>query len=212
MEPLELADYRRRVAELYASVRATSSDDPEATWLRWRSERDELLATHPQSPVPVAARASFTGMAFHPYDPRWRIEVDVEPLTAAAPATVPHSGAGRSEWQPVATLSPGGPWGEEALTLLWLGSYGGGLFLPFRDATSATTTYGGGRYLLDTVKGADLGPDPARGTTVVIDANYAYHPSCAHDPRWSCPLAPPENRLDVAVEAGELRPDRAVAR
>ena len=64
-------------------------------------------------------------------------------------------------------------------------------------------TYGGGRYLLDTVKGADLGFD---GPRLVLDFNYAYHPSCAWDSRWSCPLAPPSNWLTEPVRAGELLP------
>jgi uncharacterized protein (DUF1684 family) len=64
--------------------------------------------------------------------------------------------------------------------------------------------YGGGRYLLDTVKGADLG---VTGTgELVLDFNYAYNPSCAHDARWSCPLAPPENVVPVAIRAGERAP------
>jgi hypothetical protein len=63
-----------------------------------------------------------------------------------------------------------------------------------------STAEGGGRYLLDTAKGADLGHE---GIRVVIDFNYAYHPSCVHDRRWSCPLAPPENTLPVAITAGE---------
>jgi uncharacterized protein (DUF1684 family) len=83
-----------------------------------------------------------------------------------------------------------------------LAEYSGGFFLPSRDATNGRTTYGAGRYMLDTAKGADLGSDPARGT-LVLDSNFAYHPSCAFDPRWSCPLAPVENRLDVPVEVGE---------
>jgi uncharacterized protein (DUF1684 family) len=74
------------------------------------------------------------------------------------------------------------------------------LFLPFRDATNGTSTYGGGRYLLDTAKGADLG---SVGDALVVDFNYAYHPSCFHSARWTCPLAPPRNTLAVAVEAGE---------
>jgi uncharacterized protein (DUF1684 family) len=82
----------------------------------------------------------------------------------------------------------------------WIDVYGGGVFLPFRDATAGTETYGAGRYLLDTVKGADLGGSDSR---LILDFNYAYHPSWAYDARWSCPLAPPENRLDVAVRAGE---------
>jgi uncharacterized protein (DUF1684 family) len=80
--------------------------------------------------------------------------------------------------------------------------YAGGLFLPFRDDTNGTETYGAGRYLLDAAKSADLGGDPIRGT-LRLDFNFAYQPSCAFDPRWACPLAPPENWLDVAVRAGE---------
>ncbi|HVM10097.1 MAG TPA: DUF1684 domain-containing protein [Acidimicrobiales bacterium] len=91
--------------------------------------------------------------------------------------------------------------GRAGRVLAGLEGYGGGLFLPFRDATAGDTTYGGGRYLLDTVKGADLGSTGSGD--LVLDFNFAYHPSCAHDPRWSCPLAPPGSRLDVRMEAGE---------
>ena len=86
------------------------------------------------------------------------------------------------------------------LALFWLDAYGGGVFLPFADATRGRETYGGGRYLLDTVKGADLGEEDGR---LVLDFNFAYNPSCSYDPRWVCPLSPPENRLPVAVRAGE---------
>ena len=86
------------------------------------------------------------------------------------------------------------------LSLYWLDGYGGGVFLPFADATRGGETYGGGRYLLDTVKGADLGEADGR---LVLDFNFAYNPSCSYDPRWVCPLSPPENRLDTAVRAGE---------
>ena len=88
----------------------------------------------------------------------------------------------------------------QELAVFWLDAYGGGVFLPFTDGTSGSDTYGGGRYLLDTVKGADLGEEDGR---LVLDFNFAYNPSCAYDPRWVCPLSPPENRLPVAVRAGE---------
>jgi hypothetical protein len=207
VEALELVGYRRAVAELYRTARRDAVADPEAAWVRWRGARDDLLASHPQSPVPPAARSSFRGMAFHPYDRRWRLEVVVEPLGGGAGTEVPHSGATASEWQAVGRLRVSWPAGDGALHLLSLRTYGGGLFLPFRDATNGATTYGGGRYLLDTVKGADLGDVPGEPARLVVDANYAYHPSCAHDPRWSCPLAPPENRLPFPVAAGELAPD-----
>ena len=86
------------------------------------------------------------------------------------------------------------------LAVYWLEGYGGGLWLPFADTTSGAGTYGGGRYLYDTIKGADLGVSER---AIVLDFNYAYNPSCAYDERWSCPLAPPENRLPFAIEAGE---------
>lgn len=92
--------------------------------------------------------------------------------------------------------------GDRTLTVSWLAGYADGLFLPFRDATNGVETYGAGRYVLDTAKSADLGGDATR-RTLVVDLNFAYHPSCAFDPRWACPLAPPENRLDIRIEAGE---------
>jgi len=60
------------------------------------------------------------------------------------------------------------------LELYWLEGYGGGVFLPFADGTTGRETYGGGRYLLDTVKGSDLGTDGGR---LVLDFNFAYNPS-----------------------------------
>jgi uncharacterized protein len=64
-------------------------------------------------------------------------------------------------------------------------------------------TYGGGRYLLDTVKGADLGLDDGR---LVLDFNFAYTPSCSYDDSWACPLSPAANRLAVRMAAGERHP------
>ncbi len=89
---------------------------------------------------------------------------------------------------------------EEGLDLYWLDGYGGGVYLCFADATSGRESYGAGRYLLDTVKGSDLGTETGR---LVLDFNFAYNPSCSYDPRWVCPLAPPGNRLSIAVRAGE---------
>ena len=83
-----------------------------------------------------------------------------------------------------------------------MAGYAGGLFIPFRDATNGHETYGAGRYLIDSAKSADLGGDPAAGL-LTIDFNFAFQPSCAFDPRWACPLAPPENRLDRPIRAGE---------
>jgi hypothetical protein len=87
------------------------------------------------------------------------------------------------------------------LDVWWVAAYGGGVFVPIKDGLAGTRTYGGGRYVIDTVKGADLGGD---GDTLVVDVNFAYNPSCAYDPAWACPLAPPGNVVASDVHAGEL--------
>ena len=194
-ETLDLWDYRRRVDEIYRNVR--EGGPGRLIWSAWTRDRDDLFATHPQSPI--EDRAMFAGLIYFPYDPAWRtvghfipVEDEATLLETTAVGTAQFFRAGVVEFE------VNGHRG--ALEILWLDAYGGGLFLPFRDASNGQTTYGGGRYLLDTVKGADLGHD---GDRVVLDFNYSYHPSCVHSDRWSCPLAPPANALDFAVEAGE---------
>jgi uncharacterized protein (DUF1684 family) len=195
---LSLLNWRRRVHALYAEVR--TSADPAAAHEVWRRGRDQLLATHPDSPIPVDERAGFTGVPVAPYDPALRFEAvvdaDVEPhhfeVPTATDGVVPFDRIG------VVHLD-----GLGDLDVWWLGSYGGGVFLPVKDALAGRETYGGGRYLLDTVKGADLGGDALDGV-LVVDLNFAYNPSCAYDPAWVCPLAPSGNTLAAPVRGGEL--------
>jgi uncharacterized protein (DUF1684 family) len=92
---------------------------------------------------------------------------------------------------------------DATLDVWWLDQYGGGLFLPMRDATAGRSSYGAGRYVLDTAKGADLGGTHAE---IVIDLNFGYHPSCRYNPRWECPLPADGNRIDAVIEAGERLP------
>ena len=125
-----------------------------------------------------------------------------EPLFGGLTLALPVSTGGQEELTRIGSVEVALPEGPQRLGVYWMAGYAGGLFLPFRDATNGRETYGAGRYLLDTAKSADLGPGRAPGS-LVLDFNFAFHPSCAFDPRWSCPLAPPENRLDVRVEAGE---------
>jgi uncharacterized protein (DUF1684 family) len=213
IEQLQLADWRRRIAELYAEVRHLSRDDPRSAHARWRAVREQLYRHHPASPLPADKRASFRALYF-PYDDALRFEARLIPGTqgeATAPAGPPGPSIGLA--LPISTGQPRTfdrvGWldltfrgGARRLGLFWLSEYSGGLFLAFRDGTNGRETYGGGRYVLDTGKGADLGGDPV-ASTVVVDFNFSYQPSCAFDPRWSCPLAPPENKLDLAVRAGE---------
>ena len=183
---LTLLDWRRRVAALYAEVRATHDADPDAALERFRAGRGELFAHHPESPTEDHSTPEY-----------WPRRPDLR-FTAAVETDVE---ADRYETAEASFTRIGSvqlPIG--ALDVFWLDGYGGGVFVPFRDATNGTTTYGGGRYLLDTVKGADLG---SVGEELVLDFNYAYHPSCSYSARWTCPLAPPRSTLAVAVEAGE---------
>lgn len=197
-ETLELLDWRRRVADLYGEVRRRGTS--ETTWRWWRDARDELFAGHPASPLPTSLRASFTGLPVFPYDPDLRlgaVEVhEAEPVRAE----IAHSAAGTTPTRRVGTLALELGGVAHPVPVHWLDSYGGGVFVPLRDATNGDATYGGGRYLLDTVKGADLG---GSGGYLEVDLNFLYHPSCAHDPTWSCPLASSDEALPVAIEGGE---------
>ena len=194
---IDLLDWKRRVFALYAGIRAEA--EPERAWQAWRATRDELFAGHPQTPLTAADRATFSGLAYYPYDPALRVTAT---LAAASPTTseMPSSGdepilfdrIGRARFE-----LAGRP---HELELYWLSAYAGGLFLPFRDATSGDETYGGGRYLLDTVKGADLG---GGGDSLTLDFNFSYHPSCSYQPSWVCPLAAPANTLPFPLRAGE---------
>ena len=195
-DTLELLDWKRHLFGLYAAVRAL---DPDAGWQLWRETRDELFRTHPQSPLPLDRRASFEALEYWPYDPEARVLSELEDMEAP-PQPVATSGSEQIHFRPFARAQFELHGEPLSLEVYWLAGYGGGAFLPFRDATSGRESYGGGRYLLDTVKGADLGEDDGK---LVLDFNFAYNPSCSYDPRWSCPLAPPGNRLAVAVAAGE---------
>jgi uncharacterized protein (DUF1684 family) len=195
-DTLALLDWKRQVFALYAAVRALA---PEAGWQLWRETRDELFRAHPQSPLPAAARAEFGGLDYWPYDPAARVLAELEDVEAP-PQPVTASGGEQIIFRPFASARFELRGEPLSLEVYWLTGYGGGAFLPFRDATSGHESYGGGRYVLDTVKGADLGDVDGR---LVLDFNFAYNPSCSYDPGWVCPLAPPANRLGVAVEAGE---------
>jgi uncharacterized protein (DUF1684 family) len=200
-----LADWRRRVAALYAEVRAMARTDPAAALVHGRAVRETLYREHPQSPVPPEARAAFRAAHFA-HDPSLRFEVAIEPAPPPAPGAfaleLPNSGAETLAFSRLGRIAIPFPAGERTLSVFWMAGYAGGLFIPFRDGSTGTETYAAGRYLVDAAKSADLGGDPAAGT-LIVDFNFAFQPSCAFDPRWACPLAPPENRLDLPIRAGE---------
>lgn len=196
-------DWKRRVAAMYAGARAGDGDP--GTLAAFREAKDRLFADHPQSPLTTDARDAFTGLPYFRHDPGLRVTAHLESEPDGPELVIPTSTGEPTRLRLVGFVRPVIAGTEARLAVYWLEGYGGGLFLPFRDALAGEDTYGGGRYLLDTVKGADLGVDREGG--LVLDFNYAYNPSCAYDPRWSCPLAPPENALDIPVPAGEMAPE-----
>jgi uncharacterized protein len=195
-EHLDLADYRRRVAAMYLQPPLDGAAGARA----FRAARDRLFREHPQSALDPAARPALTGLPYFDYDERYRVPATLEPATADEPLEIDTGGAdGVIRCRRVARLAtPFGP-----LTLFWITGYGGGLFLPVRDATAGGATYGGGRYLADTIKGTHGRGLSISGAEVVLDFNYAYNPSCAYNSRYVCPLAPRENWLPVEIPAGE---------
>lgn len=192
---ITLLDWRRRVADMYSAVRGQLQTDASGAHALWRRTRDDLFRTHPQSPLPSSERSAFRGLPYYDYDQRFTKRGKVRPLPEE------RYDVGTSDGGVIPFVRFGAvDLDVGSLEVFWLDAYSGGVFLPFRDATAGKTTYGGGRYLLDTAKSADLG---AVGDELVLDFNFAYHPSCRYDPKWVCPLAPLGNRLQVAIEAGE---------
>jgi uncharacterized protein (DUF1684 family) len=199
---LDIVDWRRRIWSLYADVRRISELEPAAAHALWCDGRNDLFAHHPASPLPPGEREAFRGLPIAAYDPDWRLEL---PLADSETTTIQLSAGsdGDVPYERLGHLSlPSG----DTLDVWSLQSYGGGIFLPVRDGLAGRPggTYGGGRYLLDTIKGADLGYPGGVGGWLVVDFNFAYNPSCAYNPVWACPLAPTGNVVDVEIPAGEL--------
>jgi len=184
------------MSELYAAVRA--EDDPRSGHTIWRRGRDEMFRSHPQSPLPPGDPLRTTGLPYWPYDPGLRFEVSLLPAeheaSLALPTTdgvIPMARIGCVQLPPPL---------DTVIDVWWLRQYAGGLFLPLRDGTAGQSSYGGGRYALDTAKGADLGGQDGR---LIIDLNFLYHPSCRYNDAWQCPLAPAGNTISASVSAGE---------
>jgi uncharacterized protein (DUF1684 family) len=164
----------------------------------FRAEKDAFFKTAHGSPVPLAEREAFQGLPYYPVDPSLRFEgLILEPYAGNEPSTfeIPTSDGKLRPAHRAGVLRF--DLGADRLGLTAYTFDGGdeeSLFVPFLDATSGTETYGAGRYL-------DL--DPEDDGSYTLDFNFAYHPSCVYDIRFSCPLTPAENRLPVRIQAGE---------
>lgn len=166
--------------------------------LKFRAAKDEAFRTDPDSPIPVDAREALLPLAYYPVD-----------STFVAPASLRPPGPGEAITISMPTSTGKMRRMRRAGTLeffmlgqsLSLAAFveadsadANRLFVPFSDLTSGTETYAGGRYL-------DLDRTPTG--IYQIDFNRAYHPYCYYNPTYDCPFPPPENRLPIAVRAGE---------
>jgi uncharacterized protein (DUF1684 family) len=196
-EYLDLADYRRKVHAIYSGVRDRRIAIGQR-WSYWVQARDELIGHHPQSALSKEQQKQFSGLAYYPYDPSLRFLVEIDPVIDDEILDIPLQTDGNFRMQRIGKVNLVIHEREVSLSLFRILGYAGGLFLPFRDTSEKS--YPGTRYLLDTIKGADLGMEQGK---VVIDFNFAYNPSCAYHSRWNCPLAPAENWLKMPINAGE---------
>lgn len=213
---LDLYDWRERVAAMYRdrNTALQAGEAPESVLRRFRVAKNALFVGHPQSPLAPEDRASFAGLRYFDYDPALRVDATLTPEEAEEPVSAPSSGPHAMPLRRAARLDFTLAGTAAQLPVYWIDVYGGGLFLPFRDATCPEESYGAGRYLFDTVKGSTFeqvnsSSSPAgsvmgyAGGRITLDFNYAYNPSCAYDVRWVCPLAPRESWLTLPIRAGE---------
>jgi uncharacterized protein (DUF1684 family) len=163
-----------------------------AAWTLDRAAKDAHFAGS-ESPLTPDQRVAFRGLRYFPPSPRWVVTAELD--RAARPDTVyfPTSKGGFDAYLRAGTLHFALAGRRQTLSL-YRSPEDGHWFLPFTDATSGRSTYGAGRY---------LDPEVLEGQPVTLDFNRAYNPYCAYNADWSCPLAPPENRLPMGIEAGE---------
>lgn len=171
--------------------------------LQARAEKDEFFASYPDSPIPDTERgAGFSGLRYYPPDLAYRVEAEVAPFAERETIMLGSTGGDLRPQVRYAelrfTLE-----GEPCRLVAFKDANGdldapGELFVPFRDATTGTETYGAGRYLE-----AEEHEHGDGGRFAALDFNLAYSPWCAYNEAYSCVLPPPENRLNVSVRAGE---------
>jgi len=161
------------------------------TLAAYRANKDDYLRTNEHSPLPPEQRDGFTGLPYYDWNPDLIFHVDLQSADGEDVTIDTSDGTTRIYKRSAEVIIK---FADKDHTLTLFDTGHPGLFLPFRDATSGESTYGGGRYL-------DLQPDDEDHVTV--DFNLAYSPYCAYNSSYSCALPPAENWLDIPIEAGE---------
>ncbi len=163
----------------------------------FRQMKDEFFRTHPQSPLTPAQKKEFKGLRYYPENPALRFELPLIRYDKPTRVRMETSTGDVQDFDRVGQIQFEVN-GEPASLQVYESADGAGdYFIPFVDATAPAETYGAGRY---------LEPEELDEGTLAVDFNLAYNPYCAYDPiKWSCPLPPQENRLQVRIEAGEKK-------
>jgi hypothetical protein len=159
----------------------------------FRANKDEFFRDAPDSPLTAHQKRAFSGLRYYPENPALALELPVEVFPERELVAMQTSTGGEAVYERWARVAFEVDGAEAALTL-YREPGSGHIFLPFQDVNAGTETYGAGRYV--EVMPLDDG-------LVLLDFNYAYNPYCAYNEMWSCPVPPVENRLKVAIRAGE---------
>jgi uncharacterized protein (DUF1684 family) len=167
----------------------------EAQTLAARRQKDQFFKTDPQSPLTPEQQAQFTGLRYYPYNPALVLRVTAQPFADGKFVPIQTTTGDLRSYKRFGEFTFDVD-GQPARLTLYEADYG--FFLPFVDAGAGTETYPAGRY---------LEPEYLGDNTFLIDFNDAYSPYCAYGPGWSCPITPAENRLSVAIRAGEMMPE-----
>ena len=162
----------------------------------WRAEKDAFMRSSSESPVPADKRGSFPPLPYYPIDEQYRVPAGLSVVSSDQIIELSLSTGQTRKMRRIGTLNF--TLKGESLTLTAFADVNDAqlsrLFVPFGDLTSGTETYQGGRYI-------DL--DRTASGIYDLDFNRAYHPFCVFDARYECPIPPRENRLKVAIRAGE---------
>ena len=165
--------------------------------LAMRQEKDQYFKSSPHSPLTPDQQDAFTGLRYYDPNPALDLVVTVAPVEGDAEIAIETTTGDLRRYRRHGRFTITVDGQDVALTIY---ESPHGYFLPFVDANAASETYPAGRY---------LEPEPIDDRTFHVDFNQAYNPFCAFGSGWSCPLTPAENRLDVAIRAGEKLPEGA---
>ena len=157
-----------------------------------RSDKDAYLKKDTASPI--EDKVKFSSLKYFEIDPAYKIVGKIDRMTSGQTINIMMSGGDVEEYEAYGNVKF--EINGVKCTLKIFKTPEGNLFLPFKDLTSNKETYGAGRYL-------DFGVNEVNGNQITIDFNKAYHPYCAYNQTFTCPVPPAENFINALVKVGE---------